>query len=404
MRLGRGSWRTRRPRQRRVIIRFSKIMLIVSARVRQRLRNSVRRRAKPRVMRQEKCLQHTTSGAKHRTRWAPSLRICQGFLKAYEWRTSLDTARKGGVRRAMKKSILFLFVALCAGGPLDGVPAFAPTGLQARTLKVFISVDMEGISGVVATDQTSASGADYNRFRRLMTEEANAAIDGAVAAGATEIVVNDAHGSMRNLLIEELHAPAELISNSIKPMGMMQGLDSTFDAVMFIGYHAKAGSPVGVLAHTGSGTIADLRITGRSMSEGGMNALVAGALGVPVVLITGDQAAIAQMRELVPAIEAVQVKEAIGTTAARSLRPEEARARIRAAAERALRRLSEIKPLRPALPATFEVAFTQTALADVAEQIPTIQRVDAHTVRFQTEDFLQGYRLVRLLYRFLRVD
>jgi D-amino peptidase len=303
----------------------------------------------------------------------------------------------------MKKSALVV-VAVSLGMPLMGIPAPAPVASQARKLKVYISVDMEGISGVVASDQTSATGADYHRFRRLMTEETNAAIEGAVAAGATEIVVNDAHGSMRNLLIEELHAPAELISNSIKPMGMMQGVDSTFDAVMFIGYHAKAGSPVGILAHTGAGTIADIRINGRSVSEGGMNALVAGVLGVPVVLITGDQEAIAQMRELVPAIEAVQVKEAIGTTAARSLRPEEARARIRAAAERALRRLSEITPVRPTTPTTFEVAFTQTVLADVAEQIPTVRRVDAHTVRFQADDFLRGYRLLRVLYRFLRVD
>jgi D-amino peptidase len=282
--------------------------------------------------------------------------------------------------------------------------ATAAAQQQAKKLKVFISVDMEGVSGVVTNDQTGAGGADYNRFRRLMTEEANAAIDGARDAGATEIVVNDSHGSMRNLLIEELHAPAELISSNIKPMGMMQGMDSSFDAVIFIGYHAKAGSAVGVLAHTGSGSIADLRINGRSVGEGGMNAYVAGVFGVPVVMISGDQEAVAQARDLVPGIEGAQVKEAIATTAARSLRPEAARVRIYSAVYNSLKRLSEFKPVKPSIPATFEVKFSQTPLADVAEQIPTVKRVDSHTVSYQASDYLQGYRLLRVLYRYLRAD
>jgi D-amino peptidase len=279
-----------------------------------------------------------------------------------------------------------------------------PAQQSARKLKVFISVDMEGVSGVVTGDQTGAGGADYNRFRRLMTEETNAAIDGAMDAGATEIIVNDSHGSMRNLLIEELRAPAELISSNIKPMGMAQGLDNTFDAVIFIGYHAKAGSDTGVLAHTGSGTIGDLRINNRSVGEGGMNIYAAGACGVPVVMITGDQAAIAQARELVPNIEGVQVKEAIGTLAARSLRPEEARRRIREATTRALKRRSEIQPVRPSTPATFEVTFTQTTLAAVAAEIPTVKRINEHTVSFQAADYLQGYRLFRVLYKYLQVN
>ncbi len=275
---------------------------------------------------------------------------------------------------------------------------------QAKKLKVFISVDMEGVSGVVTGDQTGAGGADYNRFRRLMTEEANAAIRGAFDGGATEVVVNDSHGSMRNLLIEELDNRAQLISNNIKPMGMMQGFDSSFDAVIFIGYHAKAGSAVGVLAHTGSGTVADLRINGRSVGEAGMNVYVAGVFGAPVVMISGDQETIAQARELVPNIEGAQVKEAIATTAARSLHPQMARERIRDATARALKQLPEFKPVKPATPATFEVKFSRTALADVAEQIPTVKRIDAHTIGYQASDYLQGYRLLRVLYRYLRAD
>jgi len=293
-----------------------------------------------------------------------------------------------------------IFALLC----LCGLAAVVVAQPQAQKLKVFISVDMEGVSGVVTGDQTGAGGADYNRFRRLMTEEANAAIRGAFGAGATEVVVNDSHGSMRNLLIEELDNRAQLISSNIKPMGMMQGLDPSFDAVIFIGYHAKAGSAVGVLAHTGSGTVADLRINGRSVGEAGMNMYVAGVFGAPVVMISGDQEAIAQARELAPNIEGAQVKEAIATTAARSLHPEVARERIRDATVRALKRLPEFKPVKPATPATFEVKFSQTALADVAEQIPTVKRVDAQTVSYQAGDYLQGYRLLRVLYRYLRAD
>lgn len=281
----------------------------------------------------------------------------------------------------------------------------APAGVAAapEPLKVFISVDMEGVSGVVDRDQTSSDGKDYQRFRMLMTAEANAAVDGALDAGATHIVVNDSHGSHRNLLIEDLHAPAELISNNIKPMGMMAGLDASYAAAIFIGYHAKAGSAEGVLAHTGNGsTIADLRINGRSVGEGGMNIHAAGALGVPVVLVSGDQAVIAELRELVPNIEGVQVKEAIGAAAARSLRPEETVRLIREGTARAIRRRGEINPVPAGLPVRFEVSFTDPSLALMAEQIPTVERTGSHTVAFVADDYLEGYRFVRVLYKFIQ--
>ena len=298
----------------------------------------------------------------------------------------------------MQKFPALLYTILCLG-----FVAPAMTAAAAEPLKVFISVDMEGVSGVVDNDQTSATGHDYERFRKSMTAEANAAIDGARDAGATYILVNDSHGSHRNLLIEELHAPAELISNNIKPMGMMAGLDGSFDVAVFIGYHAKAGSAEGVLAHTGNGsTIADLRVNGRSVGEGGINVHAAGALGVPVVLVSGDQAAIAEVRELVPNIEGVQVKEAIGTAAARSLRPEEAARLIREGTARAIGRRGEIKPVPASLPARFEVSFTDSSLALMAEQIPTVERTGSHTVAFVADDYLEGYRFVRILYKFIQ--
>jgi D-amino peptidase len=135
--------------------------------------------------------------------------------------------------------------------------------------KVYISADMEGISGIVGDDQLAAGGAEYARSRKLMAEDVNAAIRGAVAAGATEIVVNDSHGSQRNLLPEDLDPAARLISHTFKRYGMMEGLDETFDAVIFIGYHAKADTPGGLFAHTGSGVVRDVQIDGRSVGEGG---------------------------------------------------------------------------------------------------------------------------------------
>ena len=167
--------------------------------------------------------------------------------------------------------------------------------------KVFISADMEGISGISASDQLSAEGAEYGRSRKMMADDVNAAIRGARAGGATTIVVNDSHGTMRNLRLEDLDANVRLISHSFKRSGMMEGLDESFDAVIFVGYHAKAGHPGGLFAHTGSGVVRDVRVNGTSMGEGGLNTTVAAWYGVPVVLVTGDDVAVKQVAEIATA-------------------------------------------------------------------------------------------------------
>ena len=201
-------------------------------------------------------------------------------------------------------------------------PAFVLYLLLGLTLegqagkKVFISVDMEGISGVSGADQLSSAGAEYNRSRKLMADDTNAAIRGARAGGATEIVVNDSHGSMRNLRLEDLEGGVRLISHSFKRSGMMEGLDESFDAAIFVGYHAKAGSPDGLFAHTGSGVVADVRVNGRSLGEGGLNTLVAGWYGVPVVLVTGDDVAVKQVTAVAGEARGVVVKRAINSRAA----------------------------------------------------------------------------------------
>ena len=190
-----------------------------------------------------------------------------------------------------------------------------------KGLKVFISVDMEGVAGVIHWDDVSRRGDDYSLFRKLMTQETNAAIEGALEAGATEILVRDSHGSARNILPDLLRPEAELLRDwSGGPLVMMEGIDKSFDAVIFIGYHARAGTPDAVLKHTMTGSIYDVVLNGKKMPEAGINAFIAGNFGVPVVMVAGDLAICKQAKELFGNIETVSVKEGIGK-AAKMLHP-----------------------------------------------------------------------------------
>lgn len=216
-------------------------------------------------------------------------------------------------------------------------------------LKVFISVDMEGVTGVVNVDDASRGGKDYDYFRQTMTREANAAIEGALAAGATEIIVRDSHGSALNLLPEMLNRNSKLLRDwSEGPLVMMEGIDASYDAAVYVGYHARAGTPNGVLDHTSSGNVTNVTVNGISMPETGYNALMAGHYDVPVVFVAGDQAVCDQAKELLGNVETVAVKEGIGA-AALNLHPEVAREQIREGVERALNNLDDYRPykLRP---------------------------------------------------------
>jgi D-amino peptidase len=269
--------------------------------------------------------------------------------------------------------------------------------------KVFISADMEGISGISGSDQLSSTGSEYNRSRKLMADDVNAAIRGARAGGATDVVVNDSHGSMRNLRLEDLEGRARLISHSFKKSGMMEGLDESFDAVIFVGYHAQAGSPNGLFAHTGSGVVADVRVNGRSYGEGGLNTLVAAWYGVPVVLITGDDVAVKQVAEVATQAKTVVVKRAINQRAV-ELRPLadvhrdiEAAARdgVAAAQKFAAKRETSYK---------VEVQFRETLIPEVAENLPGMQRPAPDTVAFSTDSMPRAYTLIRLLYRYINPE
>jgi D-amino peptidase len=269
--------------------------------------------------------------------------------------------------------------------------------------KVFISADMEGISGISASDQLSAAGAEYNRSRKMMADDVNAAIRGARRGGATDIVVNDSHGSMRNLRLEDLDGQARLISHSFKRSGMMEGLDESFDAAIFIGYHAKAGNPGGLFAHTGSGVVRDVRVNGQSLGEGGLNTLVAAWYGVPVALVTGDDVAVKQVAEVATQAKTVAVKRAINPRAV-ELRPcavvhreieEAAFAGVRDAAKMAPRRAASYK---------VEVQFDDLAIPEVVQNLPTMTRPAPDTIAYETDSMPQAYTLIRLLYRYINPD
>ena len=279
----------------------------------------------------------------------------------------------------------------------------SPDTASSQARKVYISVDMEGISGVNGDNQTSAAGAEYGRARKLMAEDANAAIRGAFDGGATEVVVNDSHGSQRNLLPEDLDPRVRLISHSFKRHGMMEGLDSTFDAVIFVGYHAKAGSPRGVFAHTGSGVLRDLQINGLSVGEGGMNAFLARWYGVPVILVTGDDVAVEEQKVTVPTVRGVVVKRAINSRAV-ELRPlADARRDIQDAAKAAVAAARKAPPERLAR-YTVRMEMRDPTIPEVAAAFREIRLVNATTMEFTRESMPDAYRLIRVLYRFINTD
>ena len=286
--------------------------------------------------------------------------------------------------------LLTLFVAQTASTPQTG-------------RKVFISADMEGISGISGSDQLSATGSEYNRSRKLMADDVNAAIRGARAGGATDILVNDSHGSMRNLRLEDLEAGVRLISHSFKKSGMMEGLDESFDAVIFIGYHAQAGSASGLFAHTGSGAVRDVRVNGRSLGEGGLNTLVAGWYGVPVVLVTGDDVAVKQVTAVAAGAKSVVVKRAINPRAVELLPLGPVHLDIERVAGQAVKAAQKFSPRREAS-YYVEVQFQEILIPEIAQSLPGMTRPAPDTIAFATDSMPKAYTLIRLLYRYINPE
>ena len=262
-------------------------------------------------------------------------------------------------------------------------------------MKLLIAADMEGVSGVTRWEETDPAHSEYSRFRKIMTDEINAAIAGAADAGVNELVVSDGHGDGTNILIEELDQNARLNSGGNSPLSMVQGVDQATSGIIFIGYHARAGSQNAVLAHTwSSGRIANLWLNGVLVGEYGLNAAVAGHFGVPVIMISGDQTACAQAVELLGDLETVAVKQASGYFAAECLSPKVTIPMIRESAKRAVLRLKDgtsPKPFRVKAPVRVTVEFRQPEAADRAVRLPGAKRLDGLRIDFTVPDMLAAF-------------
>jgi len=274
-----------------------------------------------------------------------------------------------------------------------------PVAAQApREMKVFISADMEGITGVVQPAQLGPAGFEYAAFREVMTGEVIAAIEGARAAGATAFVIADSHGNAQNLILDRLPEDAQVVRGFPRPLEMMQGIDRTFAAAIFIGYHASEWTTDAVRSHTiSSARLLGVKLNGAEVSEGILNAAIAGHFGVPVAFASGDRLAVQQIQGTISGAEGVVVKEPIGYHSAQTLMPARTRALIKEGVTRALRRVGGTQPYRVRTPIDLEVGFKLTIDAERAAYIPGLTRADAHTVRGTFPDIIQVVKLLQIL-------
>jgi D-amino peptidase len=267
----------------------------------------------------------------------------------------------------------------------------------ASPLSVYISADMEGIGGVVSPTQVVRERSEYERFRSIMTKEVNAAIDAAIEAGASRILVSDSHGRGENILVEQLNPAARLVRSFPRPMDMMEGIDASFSAVIFIGYHASALTPNAVLAHTMSHRILSIKLNDLIVPEGGINAAVAGYFGVPVIMISGDHAAGEEMKKLLGDVEVADVKEGLGEFSATTVHPDVSAKLIHDASARALKRLSQFKPYRLKAPVQLDIAFVNNADAEVISWLPNVQRTAANSIRITLPDMIAVAKFINVV-------
>lgn len=278
--------------------------------------------------------------------------------------------------------------------------ASAATAQQGRPLKVYISADMEGITGVASVDQLGPGSFEYEKAREWMTGEVLAAIQGARDAGATEFVVSDSHGNGQSLLIDRFPSdvPVTIVRSFPRPLGMMEGIDSSFAAVIFIGYHASTSSTTGVRAHTiSSALLTRISLNGTSMSEAGINAAIAAQFGVPVVMLTGDDAIVAETKSRLGPIEGVAVKRAIGFHSTATMTPDAARKLIREHAATAVKRRGEMRAYTMTKPITLEVSFKNYRPVELLGYLPNVQRIDSHTVRFVGRDMVEVSKFIEFV-------
>jgi D-amino peptidase len=269
---------------------------------------------------------------------------------------------------------------------------------QPAKLKVHISVDMEGVAGVVTSEQLGPTGFEYARFREFMTSEAVAAVEAARQAGATEIVVADSHGNGQNLLIDKFNGDIRVIRSWPRKLGMMAGVDDNVDAAIFIGYHAGTNNTTGVRAHTfSSANLTRVAVNGVNVTEGSWNAAIAGQFNVPIVMMSGDDAAIAEVRKAIGNVEAVETKKSLGFHSAISITPAASAHRIGQAVVAALKRRGDFKPYKIAGPITVDVSFKNYMPAEILAYLPMFERTDAHSIRFRAKDMAEASMIMNFI-------
>jgi len=273
-----------------------------------------------------------------------------------------------------------------------------PASLLAQKKKVYISVDMEGVAGVVTNDQLGPGSFEYERFREFMTNETLAAVNAAKGAGATEIVVSDSHGNGENLLIDKFPPDVRVVRSWPRRLGMMAGIDNSFDAAIFIGYHASTNNMQGVRAHTfSSGRLTRVALNGTVVTEGAFNAAVAGHFGVPVVMMSGDDAAIAEVRSLVGNIEGAETKKSLGFHSALTITPDASCRLISEKVKAALARVHDFKPYVVSPPVTLDVSFKSYLPSEVLSYLRIIERTDSHSIRFHARDVLEAVDFIEFV-------
>jgi D-amino peptidase len=259
-------------------------------------------------------------------------------------------------------------------------------------MRVYISADIEGIGCIVRQEQSSPGGREFAWARKMMTEEVNAAARGAFDGGATEVVVADSHNVGLNLIPEDLDERVSIIMGSPRPLSMMEGVDTGFDAAFLVGYHGMAGTADSTIVHIFMGRIAEVRVNDFPIGEIGISAALAGHYSVPVALVTGDENTVAEAVKLLDGIETVEVKKGIGAYAALCLPPKRSRTLIYEGARRAMSRKKDWHPFRVEGEVDLRVRFTTASAADRALHIPGVERVNGRTVRFLASDFIEAFR------------
>ncbi|MBC1375997.1 M55 family metallopeptidase [Listeria sp. FSL L7-0091] len=257
-------------------------------------------------------------------------------------------------------------------------------------MKLWISVDMEGINGLPDDTFVDSSMRNYTRGQKIMTEETNWVVEEALKAGYDDIIVNDSHSKMNNILIENLHEEARLITGDVKPFSMVQGLDSSADAAIFIGYHSRAGQP-GVMSHSMTSGVRNFYINDMVIGEFGLNAYVAGAYGVPVILVSGDDYIAREAKELIPGIETAVVKEAVSRSSAVALSKSKAEKIIREKVALSLKH-KEAAVLVPPEKTVLKIEFCNYGQAEWAALVPKTKIIEETTVIFEAENILEAYQ------------